>query len=65
MPFSNLKASCLMTSITRAFVALSLIAVASCTSFQPHQITRQELSTGNPPLTGTLPNGVMEDSPWQ
>lgn len=43
-------------------VILAVFGLTSCSSYQPHHITQEELSSGNPPLTGVLPNGVMEDN---
>ena len=45
-------------------VPLFLLGLAGCDdSFQPRQISRADATTGMPPLTGTLPNGVIGDSP--
>ncbi len=37
--------------------------LSGCDSFQPRQISRADLQNGMPPLTGTLPNGVIADNP--
>ena len=43
--------------------ALLLLALSGCgDGFQPKQITRHQATTGLPPLTGTLPNGVIGNS---
>nr|WP_321983777.1 hypothetical protein [uncultured Lichenicoccus sp.] len=42
---------------------LGLALVAACTpDTPPRQISNQRLQNGNPPLTGTLPNGVIQDN---
>lgn len=33
-----------------------------CNSFQPRQLTQADLQNGMPPLTGTLPNGIIGDN---
>ncbi len=44
-------------------VLLVLAALSGCDDgFQPRQITRQQATTGMPPSTGTLPNGVIGNS---
>ena len=46
-----------------ALAALSLLAALSgCDGFQPRQLSKQQATTGMPPLTGTLPNGVIGNS---
>ncbi|WP_171034205.1 hypothetical protein [Lichenicoccus roseus] len=40
----------------------SLAVLAGCESYHPRQISNEQLNNGMPPLTGVLPNGVMEDS---
>lgn len=42
---------------------LLLTLLAGCDSFQPKQISRAQLGSGMPPLTGTLPNGAIADNP--
>ena len=43
--------------------ALALLAALSgCDDFQPRQLSRSQATSGMPPLTGTLPNGVIGDS---
>ena len=51
-----------MKSFFMVAIILAIVGLASCSSYQPHHITREELSSGNPPFTGVLPNGVMEDN---
>ena len=41
---------------------LVLAVLSGCDDFQPRQITRQQATTGMPPSTGTLPNGVIGNS---
>ena len=44
-------------------VLLVLAVLSGCDDgFQPRQLTRQQATTGLPPLTGTLPNGVIGNS---
>ena len=44
-------------------VLVLLGALSGCDDgFQPRQITKQQATTGLPPLTGTLPNGVIGNS---
>ena len=44
-------------------VLLLLGTLSGCDDgFQPRQLTRQQATTGLPPLTGTLPNGVIGNS---
>ncbi len=51
-------------SMQTAFVVLVVLgALSGCDDgFQPRQLTRQQATTGLPPLTGTLPNGVIGNS---
>ena len=51
-------------NLSAACAVLAALAVLSgCgDGFQPRQITRQQATTGMPPLTGTLPNGVIGNS---
>ncbi|WP_428376309.1 hypothetical protein [Lichenicoccus sp.] len=42
---------------------LGLGLLAACTpNTPPRQISNDRLHNGNPPLTGTLPNGVIGDN---
>lgn len=42
---------------------LGVALLAACTpNTPPRQISNERLNNGNPPLTGTLPNGVIGDS---
>ena len=43
-------------------VLLILAVLSGCDDFQPRQLTRQQATTSLPPLTGTLPNGVIGNS---
>ena len=43
-------------------VLLVLAVLSGCDGFQPRQITKQQATTGLPPSTGTLPNGVIGNS---
>ena len=48
----------------RVALAVCLSALLSgCSSFQPKQISLADLRNGMPPLTGTLPNGVIANNP--
>ncbi len=50
-------------NLPAASAVLAVLAVLSgCDGFQPRQITRQQATTGMPPSTGTLPNGVIGNS---
>ncbi len=44
-------------------IALALLAALSgCDDFQPRQLSTSQATSGMPPLTGTLPNGVIGNS---
>ena len=46
-----------------AAAILLLTILAGCdNTYQPRQISKDRASSGIPPLTGTLPNGVIGDS---
>ena len=46
-----------------AAVILLLTILAGCdSSYHPREISKDRASSGMPPLTGTLPNGVIGDS---
>ena len=48
----------------RVALALCLSALLSgCASFQPRQLSLADIRSGMPPLTGTLPNGVIANNP--
>jgi len=48
---------------TAALLAAGLLcALGACSSEQPRQISHDRAQAGMPPLTGQLPNGVIEDS---
>ena len=54
-----------MKTVTPIALALLLMALAACNSdsnTQPRQISKERAGNGIPPLTGTLPNGVIGDS---
>ncbi len=52
-----------MKTVTPIALALLLMTLAACDSTdQPRQISKDRASSGIPPLTGTLPNGVIGDS---
>ena len=54
-----------MKTVTPIALAVLLMALAACSSdsgSQPRQISKERSSSGIPPLTGTLPNGVIGDS---
>ncbi len=53
-----------MVTLSAASALLVVLAALSgCDDgFQPHQITKQQATSGLPPLTGTLPNGVIGNS---
>ena len=49
---------------TRRIVLIACLSTSlfGCTPFEPRQISRAEISSGMPPLTGVLPNGIMADN---
>ena len=50
-------------NLPAALAVLVLAVLSGCDDgFQPRQITRQQATTGMPPSTGTLPNGVIGNS---
>ena len=52
-----------MKTTTPIALALLLMTLAACSSsYQPAPISKERASSGIPPLTGTLPNGVIGDS---
>ena len=52
-----------MTTPTALAVLALLGALSGCDDgFQPRQLSRQQATSGLPPLTGTLPNGVIGNS---
>ena len=54
-----------MKTVPPIALALLLMALAACSgdgNTQPRQISRERAGSGIPPLTGTLPNGVIGDS---
>ncbi len=52
-----------MTTPIALAVLVLLGALSGCDDgFQPRQLSKQQATTGLPPLTGTLPNGVIGNS---
>ena len=51
-----------MTTQRIALIVCLSSLLFGCDSFEPRQISRAELKSGMPPLTGTLPNGIMADN---
>ena len=51
-----------MTMRRIVLIACLSSSLFGCSSFEPRQISRAEISSGMPPLTGTLPNGIMADN---
>ena len=55
-----------MKTVTPIALGLLLMALAACSNSdsntQPRQISKDRAGSGIPPLTGTLPNGVIGDS---
>ena len=49
-------------NLSAALAILVALLASGCDDFQPRQLTRQQATSGLPPLTGTLPNGVIGNS---
>jgi hypothetical protein len=57
------KVKLMMKILVVLAAVVSLGGLAGCdSSYQPHQISKERLASGMPPLTGTLPNGIIGDS---
>ncbi len=51
-----------MTTQRIALILRVSSLLSGCDSYQPRQLTHADIASGMPPLTGTLPNGIMADN---